>query len=78
MDKLEFPVAICPNCRVRGPMIVQDMGVLMEDDEAIGTDIIVCPECVTIINTHNDVEVEWFDAEDAKYFGYKVSEDGAE
>ena len=74
MDKLEFPVATCPYCKIRGPVIIEDMGVILPDefDEVASADVIVCPECVRIINNDNDVEIEWFDFDDAQYFGYKV------
>jgi hypothetical protein len=52
--------------------IIDDMGVVLEDDEVIGIQAVICPECVKIINTHDELEIEWFDTEDAKYFGYKV------
>lgn len=81
MDKLEFPVATCPYCKIRGPVIIESTDIMVaEFAEPVSTvDIIVCPECVKIINNDDkDIEVEWFSFDDAKYFGYKVVDDGTE
>lgn len=70
MDKIEFPVATCPKCGVRGPVFIHK-----EEVTFVTVEIVICPECDTIINSNGDLEIEWFDIEDAKYFGYKVVTD---
>lgn len=49
---------------------------LSTEDESFtsNVDILICPECSFIVNSNSDFEVEWFDIEDAKYFGYKAVE----
>lgn len=77
MDKLEFPVATCPLCSVRGPVVIVKNDIVLDNDVSIGNvEVIICPECEHVINSNKDIEIEWFDIEQAKYFGYRVVDNG--
>lgn len=71
---LEFPVATCRNCGVRGPVYITEVPAsLIEDiDPDAMLKVVICGECEYVLNDYNDLEIEWFSVDDAKYFGYKV------
>lgn len=74
-EALEFPVAYCPTCDERGPIVVQDIEDI-ESDHVFT--VLFCPQCMTLLNKgDNEVKVEWFTQEDiAEITGWRVVEDG--
>jgi hypothetical protein len=68
-EELEFPVAYCPTCEDKGPVVIDEIN----DDDIGELVVIYCPQCSSILNFDGDIRVEWYTAEQvAEVTGWRV------
>jgi hypothetical protein len=73
-DDLTFPVAYCPTCDEKGPVVIEEFPAEEFGEEFIA---IYCPQCEDVINLDRDISVEWFTEEEVgRVTGWKVVRDG--
>lgn len=75
--EIEVPVANCPNCKLLGPVIVDELDFNGEDAppelEGQTVTIIYCTQCDSIINGDRSIEVKYYTQEDLEKLGWKLA-----
>lgn len=67
-EQIEVPVAFCPKCNKDVPVFIEEFEMNMPDAPEKLRDhkykIVVCPECVSLLNRDGDINITYYLLED--------------